>query len=88
MHVHCTKPAISLALNNKHICDLMAVKIQTAHHKHSGGMANSVDPNQTAPFRSSLIWIYNICSDTFAPILMVKQSKYVKLQIYKFKYSE
>ena len=36
-------------------------------------MANSVDPNQTVPFGSSLIWVYTVCSDAFAPILMVKR---------------
>ena len=26
-------------------------------------MANSVDPDQIAPSRSSLIWVYTFCSD-------------------------
>ena len=30
-------------------------------------MANSADPDQTAPFRSSLIRVYNVCSETFVP---------------------
>ena len=28
--------------------------------KDADGMANSVDPHQTAP-RSSLIWVYTVC---------------------------
>ena len=30
--------------------------------KHAHGMANSEDPDQTAP-RSSLIWVYTVCPD-------------------------
>ena len=30
--------------------------------KDADGMANSVDPDQTAP-RSSLIWVYTVCLD-------------------------
>ena len=35
--------------------------------KKADGMANGVDPDQTAP-RSSLIWIYTVCSDLFVPV--------------------
>ena len=31
-------------------------------------MANRVDPDQTAPFRGSLIWVCTVCSDLTAPI--------------------
>ena len=31
-------------------------------------MANSVDPDQTAPFGSSLIWGSTVCSDMSVPI--------------------
>ena len=37
--------------------------------KHADGMANSVDPGQTAPEGSSLIWVCTVCSDLFVPIL-------------------
>ena len=39
--------------------------------KDADGMANSVDPDQTAPTRSSLIWIYTICSDLSVTILRI-----------------
>ena len=31
--------------------------------KDVDGVANSVDPDQTAPFRGSLIWVCTVCSD-------------------------
>ena len=33
--------------------------------KIHGGMANSVDPDQTAPFRGSLIWVCTVCTCHF-----------------------
>ena len=36
--------------------------------KDGNGIANSVDPDQTAP-RSSLFWVYTVCSDLSVPIL-------------------
>ena len=36
--------------------------------KISCQMANSIDPVQTAPWRSSLIWVYTVCSGNFVPI--------------------
>ena len=38
--------------------------------KSNGGMANSVDPDQTAP-RSSLIRVHTVCSGPFVRILRV-----------------
>ena len=38
--------------------------------KDADGMANSVDPDQTAP-RSSLIWICTVCSDLSVSILRI-----------------
>ena len=37
--------------------------------KYADRMANNVDPDQTAPRRSSLIWVCNVCTDLFVPIL-------------------
>ena len=34
-------------------------------------MANSVDPDQTAPLRSSLIWVYTVSSVLYARIFQV-----------------
>ena len=34
-------------------------------------MANSVDPDQTALLRSSLIRIYTVCSDIHVPIFKI-----------------
>ena len=34
-------------------------------------MANSVDPDQTAPQESSLIRIYTVCSDIHVPIFRI-----------------
>ena len=31
--------------------------------KDAAGIANSEDPDQTAPFRSSLIWVCTVCPD-------------------------
>ena len=31
--------------------------------KDANGIANSVDPDQTAPTRSSLIWVCTVCPD-------------------------
>ena len=39
--------------------------------KHVDRMANSVDPDQTAPYRSSLIRIYTVCSDIHVPIFKI-----------------
>ena len=39
------------------------------HLEDAGGMANSVDPDQTAPL-SSLIWICTICLDLFIEFLL------------------
>ena len=36
--------------------------------KCGDGIANSVDPDQTAP-RSSLFWVCTVCSDLSVPIL-------------------
>ena len=38
------------------------------HPKGGDGIANSVDPDQTA-IRSSLIWVCTVCSDLSVPIL-------------------
>ena len=38
--------------------------------KGRDGIANSVDPDQTAP-RSSLFWVCIICSDLSVPILRI-----------------
>ena len=35
--------------------------------KDAGGRANSVDPDQTAPFGSSLIWVCTVCSNLSVP---------------------
>ena len=39
------------------------------HSADADGMANSVDPNQTA--RSSLIWVCTVWSDLFVQVLRV-----------------
>ena len=36
--------------------------------KDANEMANSVDPDQTAPLGSSLIWVCTVCSDLSVPI--------------------
>ena len=41
------------------------------HPKKADGLANSVDPDQTVPFRSSLIWVCTFCSDLSVPILRI-----------------
>ena len=41
------------------------------HPRDAAGMANSVDPDQNAPHRSSLIWGCTVCSDVFIPILRI-----------------
>ena len=38
------------------------------HLKDADGMANSVDSDQTASFRSSLIWVYTVCSELPVPV--------------------
>ena len=38
--------------------------------KDADGMANSVDPDQTAP-RSSLIWVYSVCLELSVRILWI-----------------
>ena len=40
------------------------------HPKDAEGIANSVDPDQTAP-RSSLIWVCTICPDLSARKLRI-----------------
>ena len=37
----------------------------------AAGMANSVDPDQTAPFRSSLIRANAVCSALSLPVLVI-----------------
>ena len=41
------------------------------HPYGAEGMANSVDPDQTAPKRSSLIWVYTVqtCLSQYAEVL-------------------
>ena len=39
------------------------------HPKDADEMANSVDPDQTAPLGSSLIWVCTVCLDLCLPIL-------------------
>ena len=39
--------------------------------KDADGMANSVGPDKTVPFRSSLIWAFTVCSGLSVPILIV-----------------
>ena len=41
------------------------------HPKDADRMANSVDPDQTAPFRSSLVLVCTVCSDLSVPILRI-----------------
>ena len=36
--------------------------------KDADGMANCVDSDQTAPFRSSLIWVCTVCSVLADPV--------------------
>ena len=38
-------------------------------------LANSVDPDQTAPLRSSLIWVCTVHSDLYVPIFSVSDVK-------------
>ena len=46
----------------------MVLHCQNASKKCGDGIANSVDPDQTAP-RSSLFWVCTVCSDLSVPIL-------------------
>ena len=39
--------------------------------KDADGMTNSVGPDQTAPLRSSLIWICTVYTDLSVPILRI-----------------
>ena len=41
------------------------------HKKDSGCMAVGVDPDQAAPFRSSLIWVYTVYSCMIDQIVIV-----------------
>ena len=41
------------------------------HPKDADGMADSVDPDQTAPLRSNPIWVCTVCSDLYVPICRV-----------------
>ena len=50
--------------NNETVCFYNAVK-------DADGTANSGDPDQTALFRSSLIWVCTICSDLFVPVFRI-----------------
>ena len=43
-------------------------------------MANSVDPDQTAPLRSSLIWVYTVCSGLYVRIFRVNTEDTDNLQ--------
>ena len=44
----------------------MILEFEQCGPKDADGMANSVDPNQTAPL-SSLIWVYTVCRDPVSP---------------------
>ena len=46
----------------------MVLHCQNASKKGGDGIANSVDPDQTAP-KSSLFWVCTVCSDLSVPIL-------------------
>ena len=39
--------------------------------KYERGLTRSVDPDQTAHRRSSLIWVWTVCNDLTIPILEV-----------------
>ena len=52
------------------------------HPKEADGMANSVDPDQTAPFRSSLIWVCTVCLDLSVPIFRILMVILVKIFCY------
>ena len=47
--------------------------------KDADGIANSVDPDQTAPFRSSLIWVCTVSSDLPVPIFRILMVILVKI---------
>ena len=49
-------------------CNLSKIQTKRPNHgvfcqKDANGIANSVDPDQTAPTRSSLIWVCTVCPD-------------------------
>ena len=48
----------------------------------SNEMANSVDPDQTAPKRSSLVWVYTVCLNTSVPIFWLI---FIKLRLSNFR---
>ena len=45
--------------------------LQYSCPKGADGMANSVVPDQTAPKRSSLIWVCTVCLDLYDPVLRI-----------------
>ena len=49
--------------------------------KDADRMANSVDPDQTASFRSSLIWVCTVCTDQTAPLLGILWEQFVLLMV-------
>ena len=40
---------------------------------YADGMANSVDPDQTAP-KSNLIWVYTVCADLSVRKLKIRHA--------------
>ena len=48
-------------------------------------MANSIDLDQTAPFRSSLIWVYTVCSVLYARIFQVDTLHVTNIQTHVIK---
>ena len=49
----------------------------------AGRIANTVDPDQTAPFRSSLIWVCTVCSD-----LSVAKFRILWFMIFQWKWNK
>ena len=61
---------------NRDTCPIIVRKgnslvLQYSCPKGADGMANSVVPDQTAPKRSSLIWVCIVCLDLYDPVLRI-----------------
>ena len=61
-----TTKTITVIVRNNRKCNVGEMRL-----KDTDRMENSVDPDQTAPFRSSLIWAGTVGSDLYVPILRI-----------------
>ena len=63
-------------------CRLLQILLGTLRIKILSGMANSVDPDQTAP-RSSLIWVCTVCMYHFVRHFGVRNFRTLIYRNYK-----